>query len=204
MDRFVYEPDDEIDESSPFEWRDEKITEFPYFNAYYPDYVRLRVMGKDMLKGEKYPKINYNDGVLYLDNAVIHASEKFIFYCTGMDTLTIDISGECYIIADNRAKIFNVKDIPVTIQGDGTLYTTKITADTINLNENVKLVQYDIEEYYDDEESTISPILIVVIVLVVMGIIAGVITFLVLRRKKRMAELLAEEDGEDDLYDENF
>ncbi len=152
MDRFVYEPDDEIDESSPFEWRDEKITELPYFNAYYPDYVRLKVMGKDMLKGEKYPKINYNDGVLYLDNAVIHASEKFIFYCTGMDTLTIDISGECYIIADNIAKIFNVKDIPVTIQGDGTLYTTKITADTINLNGNVKLVQYDIEEYYGDEQ----------------------------------------------------
>lgn len=64
--------------------------------------------------------------------------------------------------------------------------------------------EFEDEEYYDDEESTISPILIVVIVLVVMGIIAGVITFLVLRRKKRMAELLAEEDGEDDLYDENF
>ncbi len=154
MDRFIYEPDEEIDESRPFEWRDEEITEFPYFNAYYPDYVRLTVMGKDMLAGEKYPKISYNDDVLYLDNAVIHASgnEKFVLYCVGMDMLTIEISGDCYILSDRISSIFNVKNIPVTIQGNGTLYTTKISADTITLDGNVKLVQYDIEEHYDDEQ----------------------------------------------------
>ncbi len=154
MDRFIYEPDEEIDESRPFEWRDEEITEFPYFNAYYPDYVRLKVMGKDMLAGEKYPDVSYNDGVLYLDNAVISATgdEKFIFYCAGMDTLTIEISGDCYILADRISSIFNVKGIPVTIQGNGTLYTTKISADTITLDGNVKLVQYDIDEHYDDEQ----------------------------------------------------
>ena len=64
--------------------------------------------------------------------------------------------------------------------------------------------EFEDEEYYEDEGFALSPIWIVLIVLVVVGIVAGVIIFLVLRKKKRMAELLAEEDGEDDLYDENF
>lgn len=64
--------------------------------------------------------------------------------------------------------------------------------------------EFEDEEYYEDEGFALSPVWIVLIVLVVVGIVVGVIIFLVLRKKKRMAELLAEEDGEDDLYDENF
>lgn len=64
--------------------------------------------------------------------------------------------------------------------------------------------EYDDYDEYEDDEFYISPIGIVLIVLVVLGVIAGIIVFVVQRRKKRMAEILETEDGEDDLYDENF
>lgn len=65
---------------------------------------------------------------------------------------------------------------------------------------------YEDEGYEEDfgENPGISPWIIAIIVILVLGIVIGVVVFLLLRRKKRMAQLLEEEDGEDDLYDENF
>lgn len=71
--------------------------------------------------------------------------------------------------------------------------------------------EFGMEEEYEgdfEEEEVgdfyISPIFLVVIGIVVFAIIVGVVIFLVRRKKKRMAELLEAEDGEDDLYNENF
>lgn len=62
----------------------------------------------------------------------------------------------------------------------------------------------EFEEGFEDEEYGFPTWLKIVLIVIVLAVIAGVITFLVLRKKKKMAELLAEEDGEDDLIDEDF
>lgn len=62
----------------------------------------------------------------------------------------------------------------------------------------------EFEEEFEEEEYGFPVWLIVILIVIVLVIIVGVIIFLVLRRKKKMAELLAEEDGEDDLIDEDF
>ena len=65
---------------------------------------------------------------------------------------------------------------------------------------------YDEEEDYEEEEEGfyLETWMIVAIAVVVALFVIGLIIFLVRRRKKRMAALLEMEDGEDDLYDENF
>lgn len=61
----------------------------------------------------------------------------------------------------------------------------------------------DYEEEYEDE-FYMNPILWVIIGVVVLIVIIVVVVLLVRRKKKRMAEILEAEDGEDDLYNENF
>ncbi len=70
-------------------------------------------------------------------------------------------------------------------------------------------MEFDNELDFEDmeEDSEMAPWLMVVIglgVLLCLGAIIGVIVFIVVKRKKRMAAILEAEDGEDDLYDENF
>lgn len=62
----------------------------------------------------------------------------------------------------------------------------------------------DLESDFYEEDMGLPIWLIVIIVLIVIAAITGVIVFIVIRKKKKMAELLADEDGEDDLEDEDF
>ncbi len=62
----------------------------------------------------------------------------------------------------------------------------------------------DLESDFGDEETGLSGWLIAIIVIIVLAAVAGLIIFIVIRKKKKMAELLADEDGEDDLADEDF
>ena len=62
----------------------------------------------------------------------------------------------------------------------------------------------DLEGDFGDEETGLPVWLIVIIVIIVLAAVAGSIIFIVMRKKKKMAELLADEDGEDDLIDEDF
>ncbi len=62
----------------------------------------------------------------------------------------------------------------------------------------------DLEGDFGDEETGLSVWLIAIIVIIVLAAVAGLIIFIVIRKKKKMAELLADEDGEDDLADEDF
>lgn len=62
----------------------------------------------------------------------------------------------------------------------------------------------DFEDGFEEESSGLPIWLLAIIVIIVLAAIAGVVVFIVLRKKKKMAELLADEDGEDDLEDEDF
>lgn len=152
MSAFADEPNDEIDSGKPFEWRGEEINEFPYFEKHYDKDVSLTVLGKDILRGEKVEGVSYDNGVLYLDNAFISADSNYdyIIGCNGIIPLTIDVTGECYLIGKSIRKFFETNGSPVIIKGDGTLYTTRMEADTLTISEDVKLKEYELEKYYDD------------------------------------------------------
>lgn len=149
MSAFADEPNGVVDEDEVFEWRGKKITDFPHFEKYYLDDVSLTVLGKDILRGETVEGVSYDNGVLYLDNAFITAenNEGFIIGSNGFTPLTINISGECYIIGKSMRKFFETGGNPVVIKGDGTLYTTRMETSSLTLRENVKLVQYELEKY---------------------------------------------------------
>jgi len=149
MSAFADEPNGVIDENETFEWRGKKITDFPHFEKYYPDDVSITVLGKDILRGEKIDGVSYDNGVLYLDNAFITAenNQDFIIGSYGFTPLTIDISGECYIIGKSMRKFFETNGSPVKIKGNGTLYTTRMEMSSLTLSENVRLVQYELEKY---------------------------------------------------------
>lgn len=62
----------------------------------------------------------------------------------------------------------------------------------------------DLEDGFGEEDTGLPIWLIVIIVIIVLAAAAGLIIFIVMRKKKKMAELLEDEDGEDDLEDEDF
>lgn len=149
--------------------------------------------------------VNVKDGAVsaeetYVGNIAGSSSAYATLLVTGVEEnadtgkITIEITYE-----DSEGNKETIEKNVACMVGEGFDYE-----DDMGMEDGYDLEDEDGDDEWEDDESYFSPIWIVLIVLVVIGIIAGVIVFLVLRRKKRMAELLAEEDGEDDLYDENF
>lgn len=84
--------------------------------------------------------------------------------------------------------------VPCTVSEEGGMIGGEFGAD----------VEYEDDWEEEEEGFNIIPIILAIVGIVVVVAIVTVVIILVIRRKKRMAELLEAEDGEDDLYNENF
>lgn len=141
---FADEPYGEIDESKPLLWRNnEEIRSFPYFSSYYDDSVSLTVAGKDILRGEKVEGVSYKGDTLTLDNVDIELDpeHRYAVSCSGLPYLTVNLIGDNKISGENLKSFFNVYDIGITIEGDGTLETPTLRAENLTIKGKAKVTE---------------------------------------------------------------
>lgn len=152
----------------------------------------------------------YNVNVSAKSDAV-EAEQSYVGNIAGMSSAyaTLNLVG----VADNT----ETGTITVVISyedSEGTVNTYEVPV-TCTVSEEGGMLggdgEFGMEGVYEDdweeeeeEGFNFIPIILAIVGIVVVVVIVTVVIILVIRRKKRMAELLEAEDGEDDLYNENF
>lgn len=118
------------------------VNEYPYYESFYPDGIRLSVTGIDVLRGEKLDGVYYRDNSLVFDNAVIDANgEKIIIRSSGIYPLKVELIGNSKIISDSPCSLFS-GEANIVFKGSGSLETPNIkTESSVTLTEGAKLIE---------------------------------------------------------------
>jgi len=150
----------------------------------------------------------YNVNVSTKSDAV-EAKESYVGNIAGSSSAyaTMEITGKADNSADGKITIvISYEDSEGTV----TTVEEKIACTVSEDGSSAMEDDFTDDEFYDDEEFEEEegfqiPIWAFIILgIILLVVIVAVIVIVVVTRKKRMAALLEAEDGEDDLYDENF
>lgn len=141
-DRFSEKPNGSFFEKS-LTFSGKAIDEYPYYESFYPDNIKLTAAGADIIRGEKLDGVYYRDNTLVLDNAVIDANgESFIIRASGIGTLTVELIGDNKVVSDSPCSLFYTGDAKIVFKGNGSLETPKIeTMSSITLTEGARLIE---------------------------------------------------------------
>lgn len=97
-------------------WRKQRITEYPYITAQYPESWSVKANGIDILHGGEVEGVSFYNGTLTLDNAQLSSLEL-----DGMENeiTYIELIGDCAITTEGEYLEYSGGEL--NISGDGTL-----------------------------------------------------------------------------------
>lgn len=117
----------------------------------YPDNMKIKVGGVDILHGGKVEGVSYKNGRLILDNAVISTDKTAGISAESFDELYIELIGDNRIEAKYSA--FKGVTDSVILSGSGSLTVKRLSSDSganefisVHLTENVKFINENVDD----------------------------------------------------------